>query len=91
MTYFCRAMVCGSSPICRFGVKKILFISSTGIYDSPVKWVLKPYRKAAGVIEGSDLEYTILRPTWFTDVDYETTRKGDPEEALSFLKKALQH
>jgi uncharacterized protein YbjT (DUF2867 family) len=60
-------------------VKKLIFISSIGIYDVPLRPVLKPYRKATDVIEASDLEYTILRPTWFTnanEVDYETTRKG---------------
>lgn len=47
-------------------IKKLIFISSIGIYDGPLKPVLKPYRKAADVIEASGLEYTILRPTWFT-------------------------
>jgi nucleoside-diphosphate-sugar epimerase len=74
------------------GVKKIIFISSIGIYDFPVKSVLKPYRRAADVIEGSDLEYTILRPTWFTgidEVDYETTRKGEPERGSVISQKSL--
>jgi len=48
------------------GARKIIFISSIGIYDVPVRPVLQPYRKAADVIEAADLEYTILRPTWFT-------------------------
>jgi uncharacterized protein YbjT (DUF2867 family) len=67
------------------GVKKLIFISSIGIYDVPLRPVLKPYRKAADVIEASDLDYTILRPTWFTgadEVDYETTRKGEPEKGM---------
>ena len=74
------------------GVKKLIFISSIGIYDSPLKSVLKPYRKAADVIEASDLEYTILRPTWFTnadEVDYETTRKGEPEKGSIVSQKSL--
>jgi uncharacterized protein YbjT (DUF2867 family) len=74
------------------GVKKIIFISSIGIYDVPLKPVLKPYRKAADVIEASDLEYTILRPTWFTnadEVDYETTRKGEPEKGSVISQKSL--
>lgn len=65
------------------GAKKLIFISSIGIYDVPLRPVLKPYRKAADVIEASDLEYTILRPIWFTntdEVDYEMTRKGEPEK-----------
>jgi uncharacterized protein YbjT (DUF2867 family) len=74
------------------GVKKLIFISSIGIYDAPLKPVLKPYRKAADVIEASDLEYTILRPTWFTsvdEVDYETTRKGEPEKGSVIAQKSL--
>lgn len=74
------------------GVRKLIFISSIGIYEDPVKPVLKPYRKAADVIEASDLEYTILRPTWFTDedeVDYETTRKGEPERGSVVSQKSL--
>jgi uncharacterized protein YbjT (DUF2867 family) len=50
------------------GVRK-LSISSIGIYDVPLRPVLKPYRKAADVIEASNLEYTSLRPTWFTNAD----------------------
>jgi uncharacterized protein YbjT (DUF2867 family) len=33
------------------------------------------------VIEASDLDYTILRPGWFTHdetTDYRTTQKGEP-------------
>lgn len=74
------------------GVKKIIFISSIGIYNIPVQSVLKPYRKAADAIEASDLEYTILRPTWFTnanEVDYETTRKGEPEKGSVISQKSL--
>ena len=74
------------------GVKKLIFISSIGIYDIPVKSVLRPYRKSADVIEASDLEYTILRPTWFTntdEVDYETTRKGEPEKGSEISQKSL--
>jgi uncharacterized protein YbjT (DUF2867 family) len=74
------------------GVKKIIIISSIGIYDVPLKSVLNPYRKAADVIEASGLEYTILRPTWFTrtdELDYETTRKGEPEKGSIISQKSL--
>lgn len=74
------------------GVKKLIFISSIGIYDVPLRPVLEPYRKAADVIEASNLEYTILRPTWFTsadEVDYETTRKGEPEKGSVISQKSL--
>jgi uncharacterized protein YbjT (DUF2867 family) len=74
------------------GVKKLIFICSIGIYDFPVKSVLQPYRKAADVIEASGLEYTILRPTWFSsedEVDFETTRKGEPEKGSAVSQKSL--
>jgi uncharacterized protein YbjT (DUF2867 family) len=73
-------------------VKKLIFISSISIYDVPLKPVLKPYRKAADLIEASNLEYTILRPTWFTnadEVDYEITRKGEPEKGSVVSQKSL--
>ena len=74
------------------GVKRLIFISSIGIYDVPLKPVLKPYRKAADIIEASDLDYTILRPTWFTDADevnYELTKKGEPERGSVVSQKSL--
>ena len=45
------------------GVRRIIAISSIGIYDTPLKPVLRPYRKLADVIEASNPDYTILRPT----------------------------
>ncbi|MBD8346967.1 NAD(P)H-binding protein [Dysgonomonas sp. HGC4] len=74
------------------GGKHLIFISSIGIYDTPIKSVLVPYRKAADVVEASGLDYTILRPTWFTttnEVDYETTRKGEPEKGSVISRKSL--
>jgi uncharacterized protein YbjT (DUF2867 family) len=73
-------------------VKRLIFISSIGIYDVPLRPVLKPYRHAADVIEASDLAYTILRPTWFTsanEVDYEITQKGEPEKGSVISQKSL--
>jgi uncharacterized protein YbjT (DUF2867 family) len=73
-------------------VKRIIFISSIGIYKTPLKSVLIPYREAVDVIEASNLEYTILRPTWFTsedEVDYEITRKGEPEKGSVISQKSL--
>jgi uncharacterized protein YbjT (DUF2867 family) len=73
-------------------VKRLIFICSIGIYDQPMKPVLKPYRKAADIIEASDTDYTILRPTWYTnsdEVDYEITRKGEPEKGSVISQKSL--
>lgn len=71
------------------GVKRLIFISSMGIYNEIPAWgadgnlennpVLKTYREAVDVIEASDLDYTIIRPGWYYDgdVDYRVTRKGE--------------
>jgi uncharacterized protein YbjT (DUF2867 family) len=74
------------------GVKRIIAISSIGIYNTPLQSVLVPYRKLADVIESSGLEYTILRPDWFTngnEVDYAITRKGEPERGSAILRKSI--
>lgn len=78
------------------GVKRLIFISSMGIYDEvPGEKhgsVLDPYRKSAVVIESSELEYTILRPAWFTnddEIDYETTKKGEPFKGGSVSRKSI--
>ena len=74
------------------GVKRVIAISSIGIYDVPLRQVLVPYRKLADVIEESGLDYTILRPDWFTDsieVDYAITRKGEPEQGTAVSRKSI--
>lgn len=75
----------------RNDVKRLIFITSMGIYNEiPASVgadgnlrnnpILRPYREAADVIEDSNLDYTIIRPGWFTGgpVDYEVTKKGEP-------------
>ncbi|MEZ5533476.1 MAG: NAD(P)H-binding protein [Steroidobacteraceae bacterium] len=82
------------------GLKRLIFVSSMGIYGEVpgerYERVLDPYRDAAAVIEGSDLDYTILRPGWFTRdvaVDYEITQKGQPfkghEVSLNSLSELI--
>jgi uncharacterized protein YbjT (DUF2867 family) len=78
------------------GVRRLIFISSMGIYDEvPGEKhgsVLDPYRKSARVIEESDLDYTILRPAWFTDtdeIDYETTQKGETFKGSVVSRKSV--
>ncbi|MGH7452161.1 MAG: NAD(P)H-binding protein [bacterium] len=44
------------------------------------------------MIEASNLEYTLLRPAWFTnsdEVDYEITRKGESEKGSVISQKSL--
>jgi len=74
------------------GRKRIIAISSIGIYTTPMKSILKPYRALADVIETSGLDYTILRPDWFTDrneVDYVLTKKGYPETGSAISRKSI--
>ena len=67
------------------GLRRLIFISSMGIYGEVpgerYEGVLDPYRDSAAVIEASNLDYTILRPGWFTHdeaVAYQLTQKGEP-------------
>jgi uncharacterized protein YbjT (DUF2867 family) len=67
------------------GLKRLIFISSMGVYGEAegqeLGGALVPYRRAAEIIEASDLDYTILRPAWLSDrdeIDYGTTQKGEP-------------
>jgi uncharacterized protein YbjT (DUF2867 family) len=74
------------------GLKRVIAISSIGIYNTPLKPVLVPYRKLADVIESTDLDYTILRPDWFTndnEVNYAITRKGEPETGSAISRKSI--
>lgn len=74
------------------GVKRIIAISSIGIYNMPLKPVLAPYRKLADIVESSGLDYTILRPDWFTnanEVDYFTTHKGEKEGGTAISRKSI--
>jgi uncharacterized protein YbjT (DUF2867 family) len=67
------------------GLTRLIFISSMGIYGEVpgqrYSSVLDPYRDSAAVIEASDLDFTILRPGWFTRdaaIAYQITQKGEP-------------
>lgn len=74
------------------GVTRIIAVSSIGIYNIPLRSVLIPYRKLADIIEASTLEYTILRPDWFTngsEINYSLTRKGEPESGGAISRKSI--
>ena len=64
---------CIAKAMEKTGIKRLVFISSMGIYDEvPGEHygsILDPYRKAASIIEASRLDYTILRPAWLNDRD----------------------
>jgi uncharacterized protein YbjT (DUF2867 family) len=85
------------------GAKRLIFVTSLGIYDEIPgefgKWnrrmigsELVRYRKAADIIEKSKIIYTIVRPSWLTDndeVEYETTQKGEPFLGTEVARKAV--
>lgn len=74
------------------GVKRIIAISSIGIYVEPVKPILRPYRALADMIETSGLDYTILRPDWFTnanEVAYAITMKGEAESGSAVSRLSI--
>ncbi len=73
-------------------VRRLIFIRSVGIYEALLRMFLVPYRSVSDVIEMSRLDYTVLRPTWFSDtdeMDYETTTKGEPEKGSVISKKSF--
>nr|WP_305051143.1 NAD(P)H-binding protein [Elizabethkingia bruuniana] len=88
MNHFAQAIV---KTMDNEAVKRLIFVTSLGIYkEIPGKFGewneaiigadLVRYRQAADIIENSDLDYTIVRPSWLTDkeeTDYETTQKGE--------------
>jgi uncharacterized protein YbjT (DUF2867 family) len=85
------------------GVKRLVFIAAIGIYDEVAgafgQWneqmigpYIARYKKAAVFIEASGLDYTILRPTWYTDkdeVDYVLTQKGEPITRTEISRKSV--
>ena len=85
------------------GVKRLIFIVSLGIYHElpePFEaWnqqmigdALVDYRKAADVIEASDLDYTIIRPAWLTnndETDYELTQRDEQFRGTEVSRKAV--
>ncbi|MBT2656012.1 SDR family oxidoreductase [Bacillus sp. ISL-18] len=85
------------------GVKRGIFINILGIYDEvPGKFGewnkymvgrgMEYWRKAANILEESDINYTILRCTWFTnkkEVDYEITEKGEPLLGTEVSRKSI--
>ena len=88
-------------------IKRLIWISSYGVYQKEYREVpnrdfgsissaLKPYADSAKVIEDSVLDYTIIRPQWFSnadEIDYELTKKGEvfknPDAQIS--RKSIAH
>ena len=81
----------------RTNVKRLIWISSMGIYGETGEdhgAILEPYCRSAQVVENSRLDYTIIRPAWFTDgheIDYQLTRKGEPFQGRQVSKRSIAH
>jgi uncharacterized protein YbjT (DUF2867 family) len=46
----------------------------------------------ADIIESSVLDYTVLRPNWFTnanEINYAITHKGQPETGTAISRKSI--
>ncbi|GEK28950.1 SDR family oxidoreductase [Furfurilactobacillus siliginis] len=74
-------------------VQRLIWVSVLGIYDEVPgafgQWnkdmilddYITPYALAAKSIEASELDYTLIRPAWYSnthEIDYELTQKGTP-------------
>ncbi|TSO26316.1 NAD(P)H-binding protein [Lactobacillus sp. LL6] len=84
-------------------VKRLIWISTLGIYDEVAgkfgDWnkqtlgnYITEYAKAAKIIEDSDLDYTIIRPSWMTnkdEVDYQRSKKGEEITNTEVSRKSV--
>ena len=84
-------------------VDRLIFVAALGIYNEVPgefgEWVneqihnyLPIYKKAADTIESSELNYTILRPAWLSDIneiDYEITHKDEPFKGTEVSRKSV--
>ena len=82
-------------------VDRLIFVAALGIYNEVPgefgEWVneqihnhLPIYKQAADIIESSNLDYTILRPAWLSDIneiDYEITHKMNYLREQKFPEK----
>lgn len=81
---------------------KLIFLTTMGIYQEIPSWlgespepysngILRGFRLAADKIEASTLNYTIIRPGWFTNgpVSYELTKKGEPFGGHDVSRKSI--
>ena len=84
-------------------VKRLIWISTLGIYDEVAgkfgEWnkqvlgnYITEYAKAAKIIEDSNLDYTIIRPSWMTnkdEVDYQKIKKGEEITNTEVSRKSV--
>lgn len=85
------------------GVKRLIFVSTLGIYDevsgkfgewnrNAIGQYIPPYRASADLIEASNVDYTILRAAWLQDEDevsYEITGRHEPFKGTEVSRKSV--
>ena len=73
------------------GIRRVIWVSANGIYgeipgayglwnETMLGSTLDAYAAGAKAVEDSELDYTIVRPAWFSDkpeVSFEITQKGE--------------
>lgn len=78
--------------------KRLVFISSYGIYGEIAahpdesRGILRPYRRAADLVTTSGLDYTLLRPGWFDDLNdqtYHLVPKGETIYGHDISRQAI--
>ena len=85
-------------------VKRLIWVGSYGMYDGEIpqseldriRAYNPPHREAVRIIENSGLDYTIIRPQWFSnadEIDYELTRKGEvfKNPSAQISRKSIAH
>lgn len=87
------------------GVKRLIWTSSLGIHNEIPgefgRWnqqVMRDYfaryADAADIVMKSDLDFTVVRPAWLTDLDeveYETTDKDEPFKGTEVSRKSTAY
>lgn len=85
------------------GIKRVIWVSANGIYGEIPgaygKWnemmlgsTLDAYAAGAKAVEDSELDYTIVRPAWFSDkpeVSFEITQKGEPFRGTEVSRESV--
>lgn len=84
-------------------VNRLLFISALGAHHEVPgafgKWneeaiapFLPGFRESANLLETSDINYTMIRPSWMTDkneVDYELSQRDEPMTNTEISRKSI--
>lgn len=86
------------------GVKRLIHVTGLGLYHEVPgefgRWVeqsigseiMDDTRRAAAIIESSDINFTILRCAYMTNEDtinYELTQKGEPYKGTVISRKSI--